>query len=112
MMVSNPDEFVRFTKHRQGDDTPIAGEHKGRFRRLSFVFGNKDKNLGKTPPKDPKSVEENPLRQSSENPLRQSFENPLRQSISSMFSKKPPRAGSASPAEKPVTSIQNDWIDV
>ncbi|PWA86665.1 hypothetical protein CTI12_AA136880 [Artemisia annua] len=112
MMVSSPDEFVRLTKHRQGDDTPTAGEQKGRFRRLSFVFGNKDKNLGKTPPKDPKSVEENPLRQSSENSLRQSFENPLRQSISSMFSKKPPRAGSASPAEKPVTSIQNDWIDV
>nr|GEY35361.1 Rab3 GTPase-activating protein catalytic subunit [Tanacetum cinerariifolium] len=112
MMVSNPDEFIRLTKHRQGDDAPTAGEQKGRFRRLSFVFGNKDKNLGKTPPKDPKSVEENPLRQSSENPLRQSFENPLRQSISSMFSKKPPRAGSASPAEKPVSSIQNDWIDV
>lgn len=92
-MVLNPDEFIRLTKHQQGDDTPIAGELKARFRRLSFVFGNKDKSAGKTPPKEPKNVEENPLRQS----------------LSSMFSKKPPRAGSASPSEKPV---QNDWIDV
>lgn len=94
MMVLNPDEFIRLTKHQHGDDTPSCGEQKGRFRRLSFVFGNKDKN--KTPPKDPKNAEENPLRQS----------------FSSMFSKKPSRAGSASPAEKPVSSIQSDWIDV
>ncbi|KAD4386032.1 hypothetical protein E3N88_26201 [Mikania micrantha] len=94
MMVLNPDEFIRFTKH---DDTSTTGEQKGRFRRLSFVFGNKDKSHAKTPPKDPKSVDENPLRQS----------------LTSMFSKKPPKAGNASPAEKPpVASIQNDWIDV
>ncbi|KAI7729952.1 hypothetical protein M8C21_031311 [Ambrosia artemisiifolia] len=92
MMVLNPDEFIRLTKH---DDTATAGEQKGRFRRLSLVFGNKDKSHGKTPPKDPKSEE-----------------NPLRQSLTSMFSKKPPKAGNASPAEKPVSSIQNDWIDV
>ncbi|KAI3820519.1 hypothetical protein L1987_08067 [Smallanthus sonchifolius] len=93
MMVLNPDELIRLTKH---DDTPTTGEQKSRFRRLSFVFGNKDKSHGKTPPKDPKHVEENPLRQS----------------LTSMFSKKPPKAGNASPAEKPVSSIQNDWIDV
>ncbi|KAI3686217.1 hypothetical protein L1987_79891 [Smallanthus sonchifolius] len=93
MMVLNPDELIRLTKH---DDTPTTGEQKSRFRRLGFVFGNKDKNHGKTPPKDPKHVEENPLRQS----------------LTSMFSKKPPKAGNASPAEKPVSSIQNDWIDV
>ncbi|KAF5807449.1 putative Rab3 GTPase-activating protein catalytic subunit [Helianthus annuus] len=93
MMVLNPDEFIRLTKH---DDTATTGEQKGRFRRLSLVFGNKDKSHGKTPPKDPKSVEENPLRQS----------------LTSLFSKKPPKAGNASPAEKPVSSIQNDWIDV
>ncbi|XP_076927727.1 uncharacterized protein LOC143591395 [Bidens hawaiensis] len=92
MMVLNPDEFMRLTKH---DDTPTPGEQRGRFRRLSFPFGNKDKSHGKTPPKDPKSEE-----------------NPLRQSLTSMFSKKPPKAGNASPAEKPVSSIQNDWIDV
>lgn len=96
MMVLNPDEFIRRTKHQQPDDNPTAFEQKGRFRRLSFVFGNKDKSLGKTPPKDTKNVEENPLRQS----------------FSSMFSKKPPRAGSASPAEKPVSSLQDDWVDV
>ncbi|KAK9080668.1 hypothetical protein SSX86_000426 [Deinandra increscens subsp. villosa] len=96
MMVLNPDEFIRLTKQ---DDTPTSSEQKGRFRKLSVMFGNtKDKNQGKTPPKDPKNVEEK--------------ENPLRQSLTSLFSKKPPRAGSASPAEKPVSSIENDWIDV
>ncbi|KAK1407020.1 hypothetical protein QVD17_38630 [Tagetes erecta] len=93
MMVLNPDEFIRLSKH---DDTPTSGELKGRFKRLSFGFGNKDKIHGKTPPKDPKHVEENPLRQS----------------LTSMFSKKPPKAGNASPAEKPASSIQDDWIDV
>ncbi|KAI3688523.1 hypothetical protein L2E82_46151 [Cichorium intybus] len=87
MMVLNPDEFIRLTKHQQPEDTPTSGEQKGRFRRLSFVFGNKDK----TPPKHPKNVEENPLRQS----------------ISSIFSKKPPKPGGASPIQN-----QNDWIDV
>ncbi|XP_024976539.1 rab3 GTPase-activating protein catalytic subunit isoform X1 [Cynara cardunculus var. scolymus] len=87
MMVLNPDEFIRLTKQQQPDEGSTGGEQKGRFRRLSFVFG-------KTPPKDPKNHVD---------------ENPLRQSFSSMFSKKPPKAGSASSAEK---SVQNDWIDV
>lgn len=93
MMVVNPDEFIKLAKQQQQEDTPTSGELKARFRRLSFTFGNKH---GKTPPKDPKFTEENP--------------NPLRQSISSIFSKKPPKAGGASPS--PVTSLQNDCIDV
>ncbi|CAH1429669.1 unnamed protein product [Lactuca virosa] len=102
MMVLSPDEFIRLTKNQQTEDTPAtSGELKARFKRLSFVFGNKDKsnnnnnnnnNNGKTPPKN---TEEN-------------HNNPLRQSITSIFSKKPPKPGGASP----VTSIQNDWIDV
>lgn len=95
MMVLNPDEFIRLNQQQPHEDNNASagassGEQKGRFRRLSLVFGNKDKINGKTPPKDPKSIEEN---------------NPLRQSISSIFSKKPPKAS-------PVPSIQNDWIDV
>ncbi|XP_023735676.1 uncharacterized protein LOC111883581 isoform X2 [Lactuca sativa] len=101
MMVLSPNEFIRLTKNQQTEDTPASSsELKARFRRLSFVFGNKDKsnnnnntnNNGKTPPKN---TEEN-------------HNNPLRQSITSIFSKKPPKPGGASP----VTSIQNDWIDV
>lgn len=100
-MVLSPNEFIRLTKNQQTEDTPASSsELKARFRRLSFVFGNKDKsnnnnntnNNGKTPPKN---TEEN-------------HNNPLRQSITSIFSKKPPKPGGASP----VTSIQNDWIDV
>ncbi|CAK9179513.1 unnamed protein product [Ilex paraguariensis] len=90
MMLLNPDEVLKITN--QPEETSIAGEPKNRFKRLGFIFGGKDRH-GKPESKDQKNSEENPARQQ----------------FSSIFSKKPPKASSASPAEKPVCSIENDW---
>ncbi|KAI7745427.1 hypothetical protein M8C21_006666, partial [Ambrosia artemisiifolia] len=51
MRVLNPNEFIMRTKHY---DSPTTNEQKGRFRRLSFMIGDKVNSHGKTPPKDPK----------------------------------------------------------
>ncbi|KAK3017410.1 hypothetical protein RJ639_006704, partial [Escallonia herrerae] len=82
MMLLDPDEVLRTAK--QPEETTPSGEQKGRFKRLSFIFGGKERHSGKQPQKDPKHSEENSTRQS----------------FSSIFSKKPPKPGSASPAEK------------
>ncbi|KAK2990033.1 hypothetical protein RJ640_004711 [Escallonia rubra] len=94
MMLLDPDEVLRTAK--QPEETTPSGEQKGRFKRLSFIFGGKERHSGKQPQKDPKHSEENPTRQS----------------FSSIFSKKPPKPGSASPAEKPVCALENDWTVV
>ncbi|KAK3025563.1 hypothetical protein RJ639_041041, partial [Escallonia herrerae] len=94
MMLLDPDEVLRTAK--QPEETTPSCEQKGRFKRLSFIFGGKERHSGKQPQKDPKHSEENPTRQS----------------FSSIFSKRPPKPGSASPAEKPVCSLDNDWTVV
>lgn len=93
MMLSNPDEVIKIMQQQPPEETTPSGEHISRFKRLSLIFGGKDRHSGKPPPKDLKSSEDNPTRQS----------------FSSIFSKKPPKHGSASPGDKPVCSIQNDW---
>lgn len=94
MMLLNPDEVLNITKHPHESTT--TGDQKGRFKRLSFIFGGKDRQLGKTPQRD----------------LKNSEETSTHHSFSSIFSKKPPKPGSASPADKPVYSGDSDWTVV
>ncbi|KAJ8532558.1 hypothetical protein K7X08_012481 [Anisodus acutangulus] len=91
-MVLSPDEVIRITFQPEEPSAAPANELKSRFKRLSLIFGNKDK----VSPQGQKNQEESPLRQP----------------FSSMFSKKPPKPGSSSPADKPVTSVENDWTIV
>lgn len=79
MMLLNPDEVLNMTKNP--DEDPTAGDQKSKLKRLSFIFGGKDRQSRKTP-KD--------------------------QNFASIFSKKPPKPGNASSAEKPVSSVDND----
>ncbi|KAM3396288.1 rab3 GTPase-activating protein catalytic subunit isoform X1 [Capsicum galapagoense] len=92
-MVLSPDEVIRITFQPEEPTAAPANELKSRFKRLSLIFRNKDKQLS---PQDQKNQEESPLRQP----------------FSSMFSKKPPKHGSPSPADKPVSSVENDWTIV
>ncbi|XP_060187776.1 uncharacterized protein LOC132616975 isoform X2 [Lycium barbarum] len=91
-MVLSPDEVIRITFQPEEPTAAPANELKSRFKRLSLIFGNKDK----PSPQGQKNQEESPLRQP----------------FSSMFSKKPPKPGSSSPADKPVTPVENDWTIV
>lgn len=91
-MVLSPDEVIRITFQPEEPTAAPGNELKSRFKRLSLIFRNKDK----PSPQDQKNQEESPLRQP----------------FSSMFSKKPPKPGSSSPADKPVTSVENDWTIV
>lgn len=87
-MILNPDELIRNTV--QPDSSP-AEEFKNRFKKLSTIFGGKDRQPGK-----PANVDDNQTRQS----------------FSSIFSKKPPKHGNASPADKAASSVENDWTIV
>ncbi|XP_009599597.1 uncharacterized protein LOC107789087 [Nicotiana tabacum] len=91
-MVLSPDEVIRITFQPEEPTAAPANELKSRFKRLSLIFGNKDK----LSPQGQKNQEESPLRQP----------------FSSIFSKKPPKPGSSSPADKPVTPVENDWTIV
>ncbi|OIT26630.1 PREDICTED: rab3 GTPase-activating protein catalytic subunit [Nicotiana attenuata] len=91
-MVLGPDEVIRITFQPEEPTAAPANELKSRFKRLSLIFGNKDK----LSPQGQKNQEESPLRQP----------------FSSIFSKKPPKPGSSSPADKPVTPVENDWTIV
>lgn len=84
-MLINPDEVLKYT--RQPEESTPPGEQKGRFKRLSLIFGGKDRHSGKQSPKA----------------LKNSDDNLTRQSFSSIFSKKPPKPGNASPR-----SFEND----
>ncbi|KAL2496345.1 hypothetical protein Fot_40102 [Forsythia ovata] len=93
MMLLNPDEAIKMTA--QPEETTTAGDLRNRFKRLSLIFGGKSKLLSKAHTKDPKNNDSNPTRQS----------------FSSIFSEKPPKP-SASPADKPSSSVENDWTIV
>ncbi|KAA8526987.1 hypothetical protein F0562_008784 [Nyssa sinensis] len=93
-VLVNPQEVLKIIK--QPEDTSTAGESKYRFKRLSLIFGGKDRHFGKPTAKDQKNSEDNPSRPS----------------LSSIFSMKPPKPGSASPADKAVCSVENDWTVV
>lgn len=89
MMLSNPDEFLNMTKNP--DEGSTTGDQRSKFKRLSLIFGGKDRQSRKTP-KDQKN----------------SQETPRQQSFASIFSRKPPKHGNATSAEKPVSFIDND----
>lgn len=91
-MVLSPDEVSKITVQHE-ENTPVS-ELKSRFKRLGSVFGSKDKNAGKA---------------SQTN----SEENLIKQSISSIFSKKPPKPSSTTPADNKLSSsVENDWTIV
>lgn len=98
MMLLSPDEALSsITKSHH--EAATTGDQKGRFKRLSFIFGGKDRQLGKTQQRDQKNSEETSTNHT----------------FSSIFSKKPPKPGTASPADKPVLSADtgdNDWTVV
>ncbi|KAL3851197.1 hypothetical protein ACJIZ3_013079 [Penstemon smallii] len=91
-MLLNPDEVINITV--QPEETTSGGELRHRFKKLSLIFGGKSKNSSKAPPKDSNNTEESPARQTF-----------------SIFSKKPPKH-SASPSDKPLSSVENDWTIV
>uniref|UniRef100_A0A5B7AUH3 Rab3GAP catalytic subunit conserved domain-containing protein n=1 Tax=Davidia involucrata TaxID=16924 RepID=A0A5B7AUH3_DAVIN len=93
-ILLNPDEVLKIIK--QPEETTTAGESKYRFKRLRLIFSGKDRHSGKPTAKDPKNSEDNSARPS----------------FSSIFSKKPPKPGSASPGDKAVYSFENDWTVV
>ncbi|XP_028063659.1 rab3 GTPase-activating protein catalytic subunit isoform X2 [Camellia sinensis] len=95
MMILKPEEAVKMIKQPE-ETTTTAGEPRRRFKRLSVIFGSKDRHSGKPALKDQKNGEDNATRQS----------------FSSIFSKKPPRPDAPSSAEKPVCSVENDWTVV
>lgn len=97
-MLCNPEEVLRIMKQAEEATTP-AGEPKRLFKRLSLNFGGKDRHFRKPLSKEHKSPEENRNGQ----PFSSFFDGK-----SSLFSKKPPKAGSMSPAEKP-TLVENGW---
>lgn len=94
-MLLRPEEILK----PEEPATP-CGEPKSRFKRLSLIFGGKDKGQKKLPLE--------PQKKSDETPTRQPFAN-FFDGKSSLFSKKPPKPENATPSEKPDES---DWTIV
>lgn len=99
-MLLNPEEALKMMKQTE-ELTPVSGEPRSRFKRLSLIFGGKDKQLKTPTSKDQMNGEENLIRQSFSN---------FFDSKSSLFSKKPPKSGCPSPSEKP--SLETEWTIV
>ncbi|KAK6934476.1 Rab3GAP catalytic subunit, conserved domain [Dillenia turbinata] len=94
-MLLNPEEVLKNMK--QQEETPNSGEPKRRFKRLSFIFGGKDRITRKQTPKDQNnssSIDDNAT--------------PGSKSLS-IFSKKPPKPESYSEVDRPVGPEENDW---
>ena len=100
-MLVNPEEALKMMKQTE-ESAMNTGEPKSRFKRLSHIFGGKDKLLTKPAPKDQINNEEKPIRQAFSN---------FFDSKSSLFSKKPPKRGSLYPTQKPP-SPENEWTIV
>ncbi|KAK6132856.1 hypothetical protein DH2020_033387 [Rehmannia glutinosa] len=92
-MVLNQDEVINITV--QPEETTAAGEMRNRFKKLSLIFGGKNRSSSKTPSKDSRNIEESPGRQP----------------FSGIFSKRPPKP-TASPSDKPSSSVENEWTIV
>ncbi|KAK6154436.1 hypothetical protein DH2020_008684 [Rehmannia glutinosa] len=92
-MVLNQDEVINITV--QPEETTAAGEMRSRFKKLSLIFGGKNRSSSKTPSKDSRNIEESPGRQP----------------FSAIFSKRPPKP-TASPSDKPSSSVENEWTIV
>lgn len=97
-MLLNPDEALRMMKHTK-ESTVTTNETKSRFKRISHIFGDKDKLLPRSGGKDQTNDEEKAIRQSFSS---------FFDGKSSLFSKKPPKAGNILPAET-HQSLENDW---
>ncbi|KAK6946931.1 Rab3GAP catalytic subunit, conserved domain [Dillenia turbinata] len=94
-MLVNPEEVLKNMK--QQEETPASGEPKRRFKRLSFIFGGKDRNTRKQAPND----------QNNSNNIDDNA-TPRSKSLS-VFSKKPPKPESSSQVDRPVGPEENDW---
>ncbi|KAK9268760.1 hypothetical protein L1049_000522 [Liquidambar formosana] len=101
-MLLRPEEVLKVMKQPE-EVTTSAGEPKSRLKRLSLYFGGKDRHPGKPALKDQKNTEENPTRQSFSS---------FFDGKSSLFSKKPPKPDSASPADRTIYLDENDWTVV
>ncbi|KAL3508469.1 hypothetical protein ACH5RR_027870 [Cinchona calisaya] len=93
-MLLNPHDATKSTA--QPEETTPAAELKNQIKRLNFIFGSKDRNSVKPPLKDQKNVEDNPNYKP----------------FSSIFSKRPPKPSSGSPADKADFSSENDWTSI
>ncbi|KAG4952948.1 hypothetical protein AAZX31_14G021400 [Glycine max] len=96
-MLLNPEEALKMIKQTE-ESTTVTGEPRSPFKRLSLIFGGKDKLLRKSVSKDQTNDEEKSGRQSFSS---------FFDSKSSLFGKKPPKSGSPSPSEK--SSIDTGW---
>lgn len=105
IMLRNPEEVLNTMKQPE-DTATAAGEIRRRFKRLNLNFVGKDRSLGKPASKEQKNSEEN----SSGQPFSSFFDGK-----SSLFSKKPPKPESISPAGKfppPPPADESDWTMV
>ncbi|XP_015899832.2 uncharacterized protein LOC107433094 [Ziziphus jujuba] len=103
MMLHNSEEVLKTMKQPE-DTTTAAGEIKRRFKRLNLNFGGKDRNSRKPAAKEQKNAEEKP----SSQPFSSFFDGK-----SSLFSKKPPKPESITPARKSSPPPDdNDWTVV
>ncbi|KAK7316777.1 hypothetical protein RJT34_00493 [Clitoria ternatea] len=100
-MLLNPHEALKMMKHTE-ESTMITGERKRRFKKLSHIFGGKDKLLAGHVGKDEVNDEEKPIRQTFSS---------FFDSKSSLFLKKPPKSGNIYPTMKPP-SLESDWTFV
>ncbi|XP_061368119.1 uncharacterized protein LOC133311118 [Gastrolobium bilobum] len=97
-MLLNPEEALKMMKHTE-ESTMNNGESKRRFKKLSHIFGGKDRLMTRPIRHDQINNEEKPIGQSFSS---------FFDSKSSLFSKKPPKHGNLSTAEKP-SSLESDW---
>ncbi|XP_014505205.1 rab3 GTPase-activating protein catalytic subunit isoform X1 [Vigna radiata var. radiata] len=96
-MLLNPEEALKMIKQTD-ESTMVTDEPKSPLKRLRLIFAGKDKLLRKSLSKDQLNDDEKPGRQSFSS---------FFDSKSSLFSKKPPKSGSPSPAEK--SSLDVSW---
>ncbi|XP_020239432.1 rab3 GTPase-activating protein catalytic subunit isoform X1 [Cajanus cajan] len=99
-MLLYPEEALKMIKQTE-ESTTITDEPKSPFKRLSLIFGGKDKLLRKSVTKDQINDEEKQGRHSFSS---------FFDSKSSLFSKKLPKSGTPSPSNK--TSHETGWTVV
>ncbi|KAJ7960793.1 rab3 GTPase-activating protein catalytic subunit [Quillaja saponaria] len=103
-MLLNPDEVLKMVKQPE-ESTATTAEPKRKIKRLSLIFGVKDRHSRKPVSKDQNQI--NTDENSSRQPFASFFD-----SKSSLFSKKPPKPESTTAAEKPPCSDGSDWTIV
>ncbi|PON62697.1 Rab3 GTPase-activating protein catalytic subunit [Parasponia andersonii] len=101
-LLLNPEEVLKTMTQAEDNPNP-AGEPKRLFKKLNLNFGGKDRHLRKPASRDHKNSDD----KMSGQPFSSFFDGK-----SSLFSKRPPKPGSLSPAEKPTALDENDWTVV